>query len=160
NAPDTFQGHLLGSGGAVENAVPEVVLGDGGYLLSHVSIEFPSICALDRLPLLIGERDRRNIVRMRDRDCGPPLRHDDHRPHRRPDVTARGRPDGGGVRRRIATPAPRLRGCYRGDRAQASTTTLPASLASALRRDAFIVVLSLVMVRGSFFVLRDVLQRS
>src|SRR6516162_5336063 len=30
-------------------------------------------------------------------------------------------------------PAPHLRGCYRGVRAQASTTTLPASLASALR---------------------------
>jgi hypothetical protein len=32
----------------------------------------------DRLPLLIGERDRRNIVRVRDRDRRLPLRHDNH----------------------------------------------------------------------------------
>jgi hypothetical protein len=37
---------------------------------------------------------------------------------------ARGRPDGGRVRRRAANPAPRLRGCYRGVRARASATTL------------------------------------
>src|SRR5262249_27752669 len=46
-----------------------------------------------------------------------------HRLHRRRDVTARGKPDGGGVRRRAANPPPRLRGCYRGVRARASATT-------------------------------------
>jgi hypothetical protein len=43
---------------------------------------------------------------------------------------ARSRPDGGGVRLQAANPAPRLRGCYRGVRAQASTTTVPASVST------------------------------
>src|SRR5262245_44856388 len=58
-----------------ENAVLEILRGDGGYLLPHLSIELPSICALDRLPLRIGERDYRNTVRVCDRDRGSPLRH-------------------------------------------------------------------------------------
>src|SRR6266404_2344889 len=76
DALDMFPHHFLGRGSAFENAVLEILRGDGGYLLPHFSIELPSICALDRLPLLIGERDCRNIVvRVRDRDRGPPLRH-------------------------------------------------------------------------------------
>ena len=95
---------------AVENAVLDVLLGDGGYLLSHVIIEFPSIFALDRLPLLIGERDRRNIVRVRvrDRDRGPPLRHDDHRLRRPIGGVAQGKHIDGGRCATAGRPAPRL----------------------------------------------------
>src|ERR1700732_5010767 len=55
-----------------------------------------------------------------------------HRHHRRETLARDKHPDG--VKDATAgRPAPRLRGCYRGVRAQASTTTLPASLGLALR---------------------------
>src|SRR5262249_1612858 len=109
NALDTFPCHLLGHGSTFENAVLEILRGDGGYLLSHVIIELPSICVLDRLPLLISERDHPNIVRVsvRDPNRRPPLRHYGPSPSTaRCDVTARGRPDGGGVRRRFGRTGP------------------------------------------------------
>src|SRR5262249_1903391 len=84
---NTFLCHRLGRGG-FESAVLEILRGDSGYLLPHASIEFPSICVLNRLPLLIGERDRRKIVRVPDRDRGPPLRHDRRRLHHREVVGA------------------------------------------------------------------------
>src|SRR5215470_18779420 len=101
-----FPCHLLGRGSAFETAVLEILRGDGGYLLPHLSIELLSICALDRLPLLIGERDP-NVVRVsvRDRNRRPPLRHG-------PTVTtvplervARSKhPDGEGMRRLAGRP--------------------------------------------------------
>src|SRR5262245_15184181 len=108
NALNMFQGHFLGRCSAFETAVLEILRGDGGYLLPHLSIELPSICALDRLPLPIGDRECRNIVRVRDRDCGPPLRHG-------PTVTtvplegmAQGKHIDGGRCATAGQPAPRL----------------------------------------------------
>jgi len=90
----------------------------------------PSRFILDRLPPLIGELECRNNVRVRDRDRGPRLRHGSTVTTVPLEGVAQGKHIDGGRCATAGRPAPRLRGCYRGVRAQASATTLPASVST------------------------------